>query len=413
MRSAPGARSDAGHDSPVTVAVSGVEFGWGSSGKLSAVLAALRQRTSAPLRFVGLASGIGRTVLAGHAVERWYDLPTSPGEVPRAVRDIVRSQGVRAAVVVLDGDVAKALESAGIPTVFVDSLPFLWTGADRAALPLEVSVYCAQRCVDLPDESRKVLEDVRTLRWVEAVIDDGAAGARRPAGEGVPYRRALVSLGGLRAPRLADWTVYPRVVLPAALAALASYGVREAHVAGNLPAGPVAQLVAERPVPLHVTAGPLVHGEFLGMLAGCDVLVASPGLTTLLEAGGMGVPTVCLPPQNLSQIFNGRFHSRAVGAAVRVTWPADVFREDQVLAMRALGGEDSALELIYGGIARSAGEARGPRTSAALGSRLLTALRRSEAGADWGALTSAVGTGGAAQVAGELLGILRRASLPA
>ncbi|MFJ6746940.1 hypothetical protein ACIQNI_01910 [Streptomyces sp. NPDC091266] len=50
--------------------------------------------------------------------------------------------------------------------------------------------------------------------------------------------------------------------------------------------------------------------------------LTSPGLTTLLEAGALARSVVCLPPQNLSQIFHGRFHSSAVGADIRVRRPA-------------------------------------------------------------------------------------------
>ncbi|MFF7587861.1 hydroxymethylcytosylglucuronate/cytosylglucuronate synthase [Kitasatospora purpeofusca] len=385
-----------------TVAVAGVDFGWGSSGKLSAVLAALRTRGGERTRFVGLASGLGRPVLAGSPVERWFDLPAAEPE--RELARIVREQRVEAALVVLDGGLARALGDCGVPVVFVDSLPFLWTEGDRAELPLDAEVYCAQRCVDLPPECTGVLADVRRLRWVDAVIAGG--GADRRAVPGPRPRRALVSLGGLRAPQLDDWASYPQLVLPAALEALAASGIEEVHVAGNLPAWLAGQLVDSCPVPAATTVGALAHEDFLHRLAECDVLLASPGLTTLLEAGRLAVPTVCLPPQNLSQIFNGRFHERAVGAGSRVVWPKDVFAEDEALALRS-GGEGRALDLIYGGIARAAQQHR-RATSAAVRGLVSEALRRveREPGTDWGALTAEVGTGGAAQVADALVEVL-------
>ncbi|MFE7300477.1 hydroxymethylcytosylglucuronate/cytosylglucuronate synthase [Streptomyces sp. NPDC057579] len=423
----------------VTVAVAGVEFGWGSSGKLSAVLTALRERSGRPLRLVGLASGLGRPLLAGQGIERWYDLPAAAGPARAAVAEVVRDERVRAALVVLDGAAAKALEGAGVPTVFVDSLPFLWTEGDRDALPLEVSAYCAQRCAELPDACRGVLGSVRDLRWVEAVIGSAEpvpARARRSAPR--PGGRALVNLGGLHAPGLGDWTRYPGIVVPAALAALAAYGVHEVHVAGNLPRELVERLAAgvfhvkpAAAAPMTVTAGALPHGEFLARLADCEVLLTSPGLTTLLEAGSLGVPTVCLPPQNLSQIFNGRFHSRAVGADVRVVWPSAVFAEETAMALRA-GGEDAALRVVYDGIAAAygagdpaadcaspdpylapgAGGAR-PEVVAAVRDGVLAALRTAGRGADWGGLTRGTGTNGAAQVADTVLAILARTPLPA
>lgn len=399
----PSARPD-----PVTVALVGAEFGWGSSGKLSAVLSELRNRSTPSLRFVGMASGLGRPLLAEHAVDGWYDLPDEPGLLAPAVEEFVRSQGVRAAVVVLDGAAATALLAIGVPTVFVDSLPFLWSEGDRASLPLDATVYCAQKSVELPPECLAVLADARGLRWVEAVIarprSSGPEGGAPPRA-GRPYRKALISLGGLRAPSLVDPQHYPRLVVPAALEALAAYGVEEVHIAGNLPGDLAGRLVDSCVTPPRTTAGPLGHGAFLERLDACDVLLTSPGLTTLLEAGGLNVPTVCLPPQNLSQIFNGRYHSQALGARLRVLWPKEVLVEDEALALRS-EGEEHALERIYGAIGAAARGNDRQEIGHALRGGVLDALRRSAGVHEWGALTTAVGTGGAAQVADALLAVL-------
>ncbi|GCD95662.1 hydroxymethylcytosylglucuronate/cytosylglucuronate synthase [Embleya hyalina] len=388
-----------------TVIVSGAEFGWGSSGKLGAILTALRKRTAVPLRFVGLASGLGRPVLAEHAIERWYDLPDDAEDLPEAVTAISGAEAAAAAVVVLDGVVAKATEAAGVPTVFVDSLPFMWGEGDRAALPLEATVYCAQKCVELPAECRDVLASVRALRWVGAIVGTSARAERTASAAGRAHRSALVSLGGLRAPRLVDCTAYPRIVVPAVLEALAAHGVREVHLAGNLPADLAGRLVDASITPPHVTTGALAHGAFLDRLADCDVLLTSPGLTTLLEAGRRHVPTLCLPPQNLSQIFNGRFHSRAIGTKTRITWPKAVFAEEEALSLRTRG-EDHALERIYAGIAAAAADTAGRGTAVVLRDDILTALRAAAEVADWGALTATVGVDGAAEVADALLALL-------
>ncbi|MGK5632450.1 hydroxymethylcytosylglucuronate/cytosylglucuronate synthase [Streptomyces sp. URMC 123] len=405
-RGAAGDSNDKDRGGGWTIALAGAEFGWGSAGKLSAIVAALRSRSSRPPRLVGLGSALGRPLLAEHRVDRWYDIATAD---PAAVAAVVRTENVRAAVVVLDGPAATALEAAGVPTVFVDSLPFLWSEGDRPHLPLEVSLYCAQRAVELPSECRGVLAAVRRLRWVEAVVATHPA-APRPAGERrVPFRRALLTLGGLRSPSLRDWAPYPRLVLPAALDALREAGVQEVRVTGNLPSGSLAVLCPAGPGdgPLRVTAGPLPHGAFLEQLASVDVLLASPGLTTLLEAGALGTPVVCLPPQNLSQVFNGRFHSRAVGASVRARWPAQVFAEEHALAAR-LEGEEPALRVVYDGIARAAAE-DAEEVRRAVREEVLAALRQAARGADWTGLAAAVGTGGAAQVADGVLSLLRGA----
>lgn len=114
-------------NSGLTIAVAGAEFGWGSTGKLCAVIAELRRSAPVPLRFVGLASRLSRTLLAAHGVDQWYDVATDDRE---AVAEVARRENVSAGLVVLEGPAASSLEAAGVPTVFVDSLPFLWTRSD-------------------------------------------------------------------------------------------------------------------------------------------------------------------------------------------------------------------------------------------------------------------------------------------
>ncbi|WP_405835518.1 hydroxymethylcytosylglucuronate/cytosylglucuronate synthase [Streptomyces platensis] len=399
-------------NSGLTIAVAGAEFGWGSTGKLCAVIAELRRSAPVPLRFVGLASRLSRTLLAAHGVDQWYDVATDDRE---AVAEVVRQENVSAGLVVLEGAAASSLEAAGVPTVFVDSLPFLWTRSDLPSLPLDVSVYCAQRCVELEPHSRDLLAAVSNLQWVEAVVleNTGTQGANtgNASPTAVSFQRALVSFGGLRSPTLTDWTSYPRVVLPAALTALERAGCSEVHVAGNLPQEfPRESVRASHPVDgasMKVTYGALPHAEFLRHVSDADVLLASPGLTTLLEAGARSTPVVCLPPQNLSQIFNGRFHSRAVGADTRVRWPDDVFCEEAVLRDRT-SSEEAVLRQIYGGI--SAAAQSPDRAETAVGAGVLAALERARAGADWSGLARGLGSGGARQVAGHVLALARPTS---
>ncbi|MEE4422451.1 hydroxymethylcytosylglucuronate/cytosylglucuronate synthase [Streptomyces bugieae] len=399
----PGGPSNSG----LTIAVAGAEFGWGSTGKLCAVMAELRRSAPVPLRFIGLASRLSRTLLAAHGVDQWYDVATDDRE---AVAEVARHENVAAGLVVLEGPAASSLEAVGVPTVFVDSLPFLWTRSDLPSLPLDASVYCAQRCIELEPHSRDLLAAVSNLQWVEAVVleNTGTQGAEtsNSSPTAAPFQRALVSFGGLRSPTLTDWTSYPRVVLPATLNALERAGFSAVHVAGNLPREfPWESVRASHPMDgasMKVTYGPLPHAEFLRHVSEADVLLASPGLTTLLEAGARSTPVVCLPPQNLSQIFNGRFHSRAVGADTRVRWPDDVFSEETVLRDRT-SSEDAVLRLIYGGISAAA---KSPdRAETAVGAGVLAALERAQAGADWSGLARGVGGGGARQVAGHVLAL--------
>jgi hydroxymethylcytosylglucuronate/cytosylglucuronate synthase len=419
----------------LTVALCGVEFGWGSAGKLGAIIDALRLRCGGEVRFVGLGSRLGREVVRGHGVEEWHDVDLGDRD---AVGELLREQRIDVAVAVLDRFAATALEDAGCPVVFVDSLPFLWTEEDADSLPLRASAYCAQLCLGLPAPAWPVLARIEHLHWVESVVLPSplrdtpqwrrpGAGAR-PAGE----RRAVVSLGGLLSPLLSDPSDYLRLVVPAALRALADWGVAEATLCGNLPEGLLPQLRAAAPEGLRLRSGALGHRAFLDAVDAADVLLASPGLTTLLEASARGVPVVCLPPQNISQILNASYYTQATGAAA-ATWPTSVFDAQQVLDARLTGdpgdgdgdgdgtgsgspGEDAALELVYGGISRAAADPDPVR--AELAARIRTCLAAVDAGQvqgqgtdspNWSALARLIGTGGARQVATAVLNCARPA----
>ncbi|WP_405624499.1 hydroxymethylcytosylglucuronate/cytosylglucuronate synthase [Streptomyces sp. NBC_01396] len=412
LRTLPAAAGPGRPPTAVTVALCGVEFGWGSAGKLGAIVHALRAELGDCVRFVGLGSRLGREIVRGHGVEEWHDVDLTDA---RALRALVDERSLDAAVCVLDRAAAVALEDAGCPVVFVDSLPFLWTKDDLDSLPLRASAYCAQLVPGLPGPAWPVLARVENLRWVESVVVPGpvrTGGEMRPAGE----RRAVVSLGGLLSPLLDDPSAYLSLTVPAALDALAAWGTRQVTLCGNVPEGVFDGITV--PAGLDVRSGALGHQGFLTEIAEADVLLTSPGLTTLLETSTRGVPVVCLPPQNISQILNASFYAQATEAPV-AEWPEEVFRAQEVLDARlatAPGdvadgggspGEDAALELIYGGIERAAHTPAPVR--AALTERIgacLAAVERQQG--QWTALARLVGTGGAAQVADIVLATAAR-----
>ncbi|MFJ4370875.1 hydroxymethylcytosylglucuronate/cytosylglucuronate synthase [Streptomyces chartreusis] len=411
LRTLPAAAGPGRPATAVTVALCGVEFGWGSAGKLGAIVHALRAELGDCVRFVGLGSRLGREIVRGHGVEEWLDVDLGDA---RALRALVDERSLDAAVCVLDRAAAVALEDAGCPVVFVDSLPFLWTKDDLDSLPLRASAYCAQLVPGLPGPAWPVLARVENLRWVESVVVPGPVRTGREmrrAGE----RRAVVSLGGLLSPLLDDPSDYLSLTVPAALDALAAWGTRHVTLCGNVPEGVFDGITV--PAGLDVRSGALGHQGFLTELAEADVLLTSPGLTTLLETSTRGVPVVCLPPQNISQILNASFYAQATEAPV-AEWPEEVFSAQEVLDARLVTapgvadgdgspGEDAALELIYGGIARAA---RTPApVRAALTERIgacLAAVERQQG--QWTALARLVGTGGAAQVAGIVLATAAR-----
>ncbi len=377
------------------IAVCGVDFGWGSAGKLSAILSATARHGE--LRTVVLGTKLGRPVLAEANVEAWYE------EWPRDVktlRSVLDRHGVVAAVVVLDPAAADSLVKAGIPTVYVDSIPYLWTPAD--SLPTEVTVYCAQRSSELPEVAATALDQVARLMWIEAVVAESAA--RRNVGS----RTAVLNFGGLHSPANANGNPhYLALVGPAAIRALADADYDRIEVCGNLTAAQLGDPALH--VASSVRVGPRSHEDFAAALCSADLLLTSPGLTTLLEASAIGIPTLCLPPQNLSQVFNGQRFASVFGSEFQVSWP-DYMLDLAKLSEVRLSGEEAALGFIDDSLA-----AQDPAlTYSPIYRRVSRGIRSVvDQSRDWGDLAERSGKAGADQVASLLCQLVTLGEIPA
>jgi hydroxymethylcytosylglucuronate/cytosylglucuronate synthase len=273
--------------------------------------------------------------------------------------------------------------------VYLDSLPFLWT--DRDELPVDVEAYCAQLCRSLPQACWSSLRRIRSLHWVGPVV--GMAGDDGPAP--VPGR-AVLNLGGLDSPfRDGDDNAYLSLVLESALTALRDQGFREVITTGNmdlerLPRTPAA-------TGLSIRGGRLPHGEFLEALRTAELVVTSPGRTTLLETASLNQRCVVLPPQNLSQIVNAADVAVQVDPRIVVGWPADVV-DETVLDTHKARGEAEAVRYLYGCIAAAA--ERRPGHSSWLTTRLSEAIEASgRPGARMAPFSGPTGGDGATEVA--------------
>ncbi len=366
------------------IAVCGVDFGWGSAGKINAIVAALK-RLGSGFKFVLLGTKLGRPILTQELGATCY---AQWPEEPTALQGLFRKHGVVAGLVVLDPVAANAFEAAGCPTVYVDSLPFMWSDADP--VPADVAVYCAQRVAAADIASRpEPLKAVQRLTWVDPITADIAATSQRHRG------MAIISLGGLHSPvNPGGNPAYCRLVIEPALRAVTAAGYRPVHLCGNLLEEHYAG--AAHGV-LVAGAGPRPHAEFLKLLSTTGIALVSPGLTTLLEAARLRTPVVCLPPQNLSQILNGDQFAETHDLRLRVSWPAEVLDLAAVESARARG-EETAVALIQ----RSLESANVNTVHRELESALSAAIRHASDARHWDAMTRGT-IDGAEQVAAILL----------
>jgi hydroxymethylcytosylglucuronate/cytosylglucuronate synthase len=283
----------------------------------------------------------------------------------------------------------------------VDSLPFLWTAADD--VPFEVAAYCAQRSPTLPQACLEPLSRVERLSWVGAIVS--------PVPDRVRHEwLALLNLGGLHSPSNPGGNPsYLRLVLPPVLRALDAAGFEAVQVCGNVRDADIRALVPA--TALDISVHRLPHEAFLDRLASAGLLVTSPGLTTLLEASAAGTATICMPPQNLSQVFNGDRFAAAVGSDLRVAWP------EQVLCRQALeevrrDGEEAALSMIDHALATAA-TADTAAVHRHIAEAMAQALDAVPLVPSWDGLVAAVDRRGAADIAGVVLRVLAGAAAPA
>lgn len=357
--------------------VNATNFGLGSAGKLASVLAELPDATA-----VVYGSELGANVFDGSVPIVGRAASGTP------LAEVVAAYDVDVALVALDPAVANELTALGLPVVYLDSLPFLWTRQEE--VPTGVDAYLAQMS-PLPIASEGPLRAVDNLTWIEAVVP-----RTRPSAPALgPGPDVVVNLGGLASWfSLADDLAYPWMVLPPLLESLSEAGAGEVLVTTSTVAVPIVTAAAEGDYGIDVTVRSMPHPEFIAALARCRLLVTSPGLTTLLESGHLRVPTVVLPPQNLSQCLNITGVTAVGGGDRCVHWPGDVLDLAEVEKARR-HGEHAAVDLIYRSLSRG-------RSRQDLRHELRDAMAAALAAtpsSPAGALTDLMGVGGARQVA--------------
>jgi hydroxymethylcytosylglucuronate/cytosylglucuronate synthase len=249
---------------------------------------------------------------------------------------------IGAALVIGLPSVVGPLQDIGLPVLFVDSLPYLWTVNDEVAVTADC--YLAQRCTVIPQLAWPVLRSIPNLNWIEAIVP-GPPSVRH-ATRRLPGRCALVNVGGLHSAFSGDASeAYVDAVIPATVRGLESAGFRIQGVCGNLSAAAAARIrESARGLLPHV--GPLSHERFAALARDVDLVVTSPGSTTVLQAYSAGKPVLLLPPQNVSQVLNVRQLALGRESRCAIGWPVEVFDEEELEAVRE-SGEEAAVAVLY------------------------------------------------------------------
>jgi len=247
--------------------------GWGGVGKLRLILEKL-PHASVTLHGDAHSVAITREFLGSQH---------SCHENPPAKFDV--------ALVINDPPAVNGIADLGVPTVFVDSLSYV-RKTDAEFPPLDrLAYYCAQK---YPIELLPVASPLRNrenVRWIDPIVP---VPQKRRGGGGV-----VINLGGLYAYNLAGITddlvneavdAYLDLVLFPLVKFLQSSNRKILAICGNINEEGCRRLSAI--VPDSVAVGPQPGDAFERILTDADLLISSPGSTTLLQAMSIDLPTI-------------------------------------------------------------------------------------------------------------------------
>src|SRR5579859_141471 len=239
------------------------------------------------------------------------------------------------ALVINDPAVANRIADLDVPVVYVDSLPYVHRVETDVPQLGRLAHYCAQKYpIDLFPLTSPLLSSWQDIRWIDPVVPQPQ---NRRGGRGV-----VLSVGGLYSYNVSGVSAetinasvesYLNIVLFPLVDFLLKSGRTISAICGNINPADCARLRAI--VPDGVAVGPQPPRTFERTLSDADLLITSPGSTTILQAMSIDLPTLLLPSQNRSQLINARVFSKTDADIMQ--WPASVLDMAELERKRALG----------------------------------------------------------------------------
>jgi hydroxymethylcytosylglucuronate/cytosylglucuronate synthase len=239
------------------------------------------------------------------------------------------------ALVINDPGVANSIAGLGVPVVYVDSLPHVHKTETDVPQLAELAYYCAQKYpIDLFPITSPLLATWQDITWIDPIVpvpQSWRGGSGIVINVGGLYAYNVVGLPGELANRAVD--AYLNMVLFPLVELLQASRRKISAICGNLNAETRKRLRAL--VPDSVAVGPQPPEVFERILTESDLLISSPGSTTILQAMSIKLPTLLLPPQNRSQFLNARVYSKPGANIMR--WPSGVIDDAKFEQLRSKG----------------------------------------------------------------------------
>lgn len=257
------------------------------------------------------------------------------------IANFIKKHKINYAIVVLDVELATILMDLNVKVIFVDSLPFMWTQADidEGLLPLDATVYCAQKCCNLTEASKKVLAQVKNLKWINPIQSKFEKKYR-------PYKEEYIhiNVGGLHSP-IGNGESYIKTVIIPLLKIFKSEKI-------IITCGTTAkisilnELKNEGIDSRNIKVETLQQKDFISSINNSKLFLTSPGLTTIYETESLHKPTIILPPQNLSQFYNIEYAKKILDEYKTINWDTQKLNLDYLQSILPKG-ETYVVDKIY------------------------------------------------------------------
>ena len=257
------------------------------------------------------------------------------------IANFIKKHKINYAIVVLDVELATILMDLNVKVIFVDSLPFMWTQADidEGLLPLDATVYCAQKCCNLTEASKKVLAQVKNLKWINPIQSKFEKKYR-------PYKEEYIhiNVGGLHSP-IGNGESYIKTVIIPLLKIFKSEKI-------IITCGTTAkisilnELKNEGIDSRNIKVETLQQKDFISSINNAKLFLTSPGLTTIYETESLHKPTIILPPQNLSQFYNIEYAKKILDKYKTIKWDTQKLNLDYLQSILPKG-ETYVVDKIY------------------------------------------------------------------
>lgn len=236
----------------------------------------------------------------------------------RLISKYIETNKIQYAIVVLDVSLATILMELNVKVIFVDSLPFMWTEADiqEGLLPLNATVYCAQKCCNLTPASKKVLSQINNLIWINP-IKNVYTNKFKPFNDEYIH----INVGGLHSP-VGNGESYIKTVIIPLLKIFDNENII-ISCGTNAKKSILNEIKRLKLDIKNFKIETLTQKDFISSIYNAKLFVTSPGLTTIYETESLHKPTILLPPQNLSQFYNIQYAKKILDKYKIITWETE------------------------------------------------------------------------------------------